>query len=194
MKVVPRPPVLPGRGALCLTASDGGAASVEIRRAVAADVPTIAQLNGDVQRLHAAAHAELFKPASAGDEVMAWFAAALAKTGAHLLLGTVEGKAVGYIYGQVMTYQENPFRYPLETGLIDQLSIHPAFQRRGYGDALLDALLVSFRAASVARIELSVWAFNDSARRFYERRGFTMVQQRMSLELPLAAPPASVLA
>lgn len=184
MKVVPRPPVLPGRGALRLTAYGGRAVTVEIRRAVATDVPAIARLNGDVQRLHAAAHGHLFKPAGEGDEIVSWFAAALAKPGAHLLVGTAQGELVGYIYGQITPYPENPFRYPLAVGLVDQLSIRPAFQRRGYGDALLDALLAIFRESGIGRVELSVWAFNASAQRFYARRGFATTQHRMSLEFP----------
>ncbi|HEY8598615.1 MAG TPA: GNAT family N-acetyltransferase [Thermomicrobiales bacterium] len=156
---------------------------MEIRRAVMADVPLIARLNRDVQRLHAAAHGELFKPAGEGDEIGVWFAAALMKPGAQLLIGTVDGEMVGYIYGQRIPYQENPFRYPLTIGLIDQLSIRPAFQRRGYGEALLDALVAIFRDAGIARVELSVWAFNDGARHFYERRGFVTAQHRMCLEL-----------
>jgi len=175
---------------LRLTADGGGAGAVEIRRATAADVAAVARLNGDVQRLHAAAHGDLFKPADEGDEIAAWFAATLVKPGAHLLIGTVDGEVVGYIYGVAMPYQENPFRYPLAIGLVDQLSISPAFQRRSYGEALLDALLAIFRDAGVTRVELSVWAFNETARRFYERRGFAVAQYRMSLDLPTATSPA----
>lgn len=191
MKVVPRPPVLPGRGALRLTPYGGRAGTVEIRRAMVADMPAIVRLNGDVQRLHAAAHRGLFKPAGERDEIISWFVMALAKPGTHLLIGTIEGELVGYISGQVIPYPENPFRYPLEIGLVDQLSISPAFQRRGYGEALLDALLAIFRAAEIDRVELSVWAFNDSARRFYERRGFATVQHRMSLEFSAPKPLAT---
>ena len=158
------------------------------------DLPTIARLNDDVQGLHAAAHADLFKPARAGDEIVAWFAAALAKPGAHLLVGTIDGALVGYIYGLVTPYPENPFRYPRQLGLIDQLSVRPAFQRQGHGAALLDAMLAIFRDADVTRIELAVWAFNESARRFYERRGFATTQYRMALQLPAAAIPAQALA
>ena len=71
-----------------------------------------------------------------------------------------------------------------QLGLVDQLSVRPAFQRQGYGEALLDAMLAIFRAAGIARIELSVWAFNESARRFYERRGFATTQYRMGLQMP----------
>ena len=193
MKVVPRPPVLPGRGALRLTTCCGGVGRVEIRRAVVDDLPAIARLNDDVQGFHAAAHADLFKPASAGDEIAAWFVGALAKPGAHLLVGTIGGELVGYIYGLVTSYPENPFRHPLQLGLVDQLSVRPAFQRQGYGEALLDAMLAIFRAAGITRIELSVWAFNESARRFYEGRGFATTQYRMGLQMPASDLPTPAL-
>lgn len=38
-------------------------------------------------------------------------------------------------------------------------------------------------AERVDRVMLNVWAFNQTARRFYERLGFTSFHERMALEL-----------
>jgi ribosomal protein S18 acetylase RimI-like enzyme len=51
---------------------------------------------------------------------------------------------------------------------------------------LLEALLARFRAEGVSRVELSVWAFNAGARRFYERQGFATFNERMRLDHALA--------
>lgn len=155
---------------------------MEIRRAVAGDARLVSRLNRNVQRLHADALPGLFK--SPTDDAFApdAFAALVADPAVHLLIGTVGDSPVGYLYGQIIHYRENPFRSVLTYGLVDQLAVSPAFQRRGYGEQLLRASLAIFRDAGIARVELAVWAFNDSARHFFERQGFAVSQYRMSRE------------
>jgi len=159
---------------------------MELRQAGAADFPTLARLNGTVQGLHAAAHSPLFKAEPDAAAIRGWFADFLAKPGASLLLGEEAGEPVGYIAGEVMHYPANPFRHPCALGLVDQLTVVAGAQRRGHGEQLLAALLAIFRAEGVVRVELSVWAFNEGARRFYERQGFATFNYRMSLDLDLA--------
>ena len=57
-------------------------------------------------------------------------------------------------------------------GWIEQLYLHPAAQGRGIGTELLDV-------AKGACERLKLWTFqrNASARRFYEARGFILVEQ-----------------
>jgi len=156
---------------------------MEVRPARAEDIPTLARLNETVQGVHAAMHPQLFKVAPETATIQGWFADFLAKPGAHLLLGEEAGAPVGYIAGAIVRYPENPFRLSFALGLVDQLTIVSEAQRRGYGERLLGALLAIFRAEGVARVELSVWAFNEGARRFYERQGFATFNYRMSLDL-----------
>jgi ribosomal protein S18 acetylase RimI-like enzyme len=156
---------------------------MQVRAARTADIPALAHLNEAVQGLHAAAHPALFKVAPDAAAITGWFGDFLAKSGAHLLIGEEAGAPVGYIAGEVVRYPDNPFRHSYVLGLVDQLTIAAEVQRRGYGERLLDALLVRFRIAGVGRVELSVWAFNTGARQFYERQGFTTFNYRMSLDL-----------
>ena len=142
-----------------------------------------------MQGLHAAAHPALFKAAPDAAAVGGWFADFLAKPGAWVLIGEEAGVPVGYIAGLITRYPDNPFRRSFTLGLVDQLTIASGAQHRGYGERLLDALLAIFRAEGVTRAELSVWAFNDGARRFYERHGFATFNERMSRDLA-PAPPA----
>jgi GNAT superfamily N-acetyltransferase len=57
-------------------------------------------------------------------------------------------------------------------GWIDQLYVLPQFQRRGAGDALLGL-------AKAASVNLQLWTFqkNAPARRFYEARGFVVIEE-----------------
>lgn len=162
---------------------------MEVRAARAADLPTLARLNETVQGLHAAAHPALFKIEPDAAAIQGWFADFRAKPGAYLLLGEEAGEPVGYIAGEVIRYPENPFRHAFALGLVDQLAVVAGRRRRGHGERLLAALLAIFRAEGAGRVELSVWAFNADARRFYERQGFAAFNCRMSLDLALAPAP-----
>ena len=57
-------------------------------------------------------------------------------------------------------------------GWIDQFYVLPARQRQGVGEALLDIAKTVFP-------ELHLWTFqrNAPARRFYEKRGFAVMEQ-----------------
>ena len=57
-------------------------------------------------------------------------------------------------------------------GWVDQLYVLPAAQSRGVGTELLD---VAKRACE--RLELWTFQCNERARRFYEARGFALVEQ-----------------
>jgi len=163
---------------------------MEVRPVRVADIPTLARLNETVQGLHAAAQPTLFKAAPDEAAIGGWFADFLAKPGAHLLIGEEAGVPVGYIAGLITQYPDNPFRRSFTLGLVDQLTVAAAAQRRGYGERLLEALLARFRADGVTRVELSVWVFNEGARGFYERQGFTTCTCRMSRDLAPALHPS----
>ena len=57
-------------------------------------------------------------------------------------------------------------------GYIENLAVHPDFQNRGYGRALLASAVNLLSERGAERIHLDVAAVNQRARRFYERCGF----------------------
>jgi GNAT superfamily N-acetyltransferase len=57
-------------------------------------------------------------------------------------------------------------------GWIDQLYVLPTAQRRGIGTELLDVAKAKF-----ARLQLWTFQRNAQARRFYEARGFVLVEE-----------------
>jgi [ribosomal protein S18]-alanine N-acetyltransferase len=66
----------------------------------------------------------------------------------------------------------------LDEAHITLLGIHPHYQRQGYGQQLLIALLDRARSIDMARATLEVRASNDGAMRLYERYGFQSVGRR----------------
>ena len=75
----------------------------------------------------------------------------------------VWGAADGTELGGIIAFRD---------GWIDQLYVLPAAQRRGIGTGLLDVARSKF-----ARLQLWTFQCNVRARRFYEARGFVLVEE-----------------
>ncbi len=58
------------------------------------------------------------------------------------------------------------------TGRIFSLAVHPLYQNRGIGSALLREIIAVFQKSGVVEVVLEVRLGNLKARRFYERHGF----------------------
>ena len=57
-------------------------------------------------------------------------------------------------------------------GYIDNLAVHPDFQNRGFGRAILAQAVSGLLASGAVRIHLDVAAVNVRAQRFYENCGW----------------------
>jgi ribosomal protein S18 acetylase RimI-like enzyme len=159
------------------------ATDVIIRRATLADVELLAELNKDVQQIHADAYPNLFKPPDNTAEIEVDFRTRiLADVDGFVLIIEAEREAVGYIYAKTVTRPENAYVYAQKYMLVDQVSIKPAYQSRGYGQKLMDAVRSEAVAQGLHRVLLDMYAFNSNAQQFYAKIGFERVSVRMALD------------
>ena len=83
---------------------------------------------------------------------------------------------VAELDGEVAGYVKFDHPYPLEASKhvlhVSGLAVDPAFQRRGAGLALLDAVEVEARSRGLRRITLRVLAHNKAAVKLYEKAGY----------------------
>lgn len=56
--------------------------------------------------------------------------------------------------------------------MVHHLVVDPSCRRRGIGDALMDELEVRVQALGARRVNILVYAHNDSGRAFWARRGY----------------------
>jgi putative acetyltransferase len=91
------------------------------------------------------------------DETRAFFRGVVAER-AEVVVAESEGQVVGFA--------------ALGSELLEHLYVDPRFQGRGIGSALLE------RAKELRPQGFRLWVFqrNEEARRFYERRGFRLVE------------------
>lgn len=88
----------------------------------------------------------------------------------HLLLATANDDPVGTIFGK-------PRRDDPQTGQISLLAVHPAWQRQGIGQMLLDAALAALTADGCRRCRAYVVASAQDIHAFYEKRGWTFTAE-----------------
>ncbi len=154
-----------------------------IRRATLADAELLAELNKDVQQIHADAYPSVFKQPHNTAEILADFKTRiLADTDGFVLIIEADQQAVGYIYAKALTRPENAYIYAQKYMLVDQISVKPAYQNNGYGHRLMQAVRDEAVVQGLHRVLLDMYAFNSNAQQFYAKMGFERVSVRMALD------------
>jgi diamine N-acetyltransferase len=156
-------------------------AVMQIRKAGLNDAELLARLNEPVQRLHYEARPDIFKPPALSDEIIAWYADLLNQPENHFFIAEAEGQAVGYVGAKVVHQPATPFTVAMDGLLIDQISVNDDQRGKGYGAALMQAVVDLARAKKINRIMLGVWDFNTHAIEFYKRQGWRVYTERMEI-------------
>lgn len=157
---------------------------MKIRSATLGDAGLLAELNVDVQRLHAQKLPHLFKqPHDLGIIAATFRDVFLANPDMRVYVVEVEDVAAGYIVAQITCRPENAFTYEQKTVYIDQISVRPAYQRQGCGQALIQAVFDLARSEGIERVTLATWDFNTDAQAFFKKQGFNVYHYRMDVTL-----------
>ena len=151
---------------------------VIVREATEADADSISSLNSDVQAAHASAVPWLFKPAGPGTFAPDVVAELLDEPGNLVFIAEVESSPAGYVYAEIIDRPETSFNYAYQMIYIHHVSVHPTLRRQGVGRALLEAMHAEATKRDIRMISLDVWTFNDAARAFFSRSGFTAHSER----------------
>lgn len=154
-------------------------ATIRIRQAGAGDADALSLLNADVQALHAAAVPWWFKPPGPGSFPPGAAAALIAKPENLVFLAEAAGAPTGYAYAEIIRQAETPFRHACEMVHLHHLSVRPACRRQGVGSALIAAVRAAAAERGITLLGADVWSFNDAARNFFRRHGFTVFNERL---------------
>lgn len=133
----------------------------------------IGRLNDAVQRMHAECHPDVFRYPTDRSEVAAFFRDRIATQDNSVLIASVSGQAVGYVWCEVQRRPPNPFKHARETVYIHQIAVAPEYRGMGVGSKLMQAVAGLAREMDIGRLALDTWEFNAAARAFYEGLGFS---------------------
>jgi GNAT superfamily N-acetyltransferase len=155
---------------------------IEIRPATPGDAVAISRVVEDTQAIHAAAHPDVFKPATADcfppDAIRS-----LMGSPDHLFFVAVDaGDVVGYSYAEIQRRPESGFKFAALQMYVHQMGVRDAHRGRGIGSGLLSAVRDSARARGITHLALDVWTFNERARQFYVDHGFQPYQERLWID------------
>ncbi len=155
---------------------------MNIRRASIDDAELIARLNEPVQRMHAEARPDFFKPYTLDDDLITFYIDLLIAPENHIFIGEVDGQAVGYVYAKLNRRPESPFTFAIDEIVIDQISVNDDQRGKGCGEKLMQAVYDLAKAEHIQRVMLMVWDFNSHAIGFYKKLGFRVYSERMELQ------------
>jgi diamine N-acetyltransferase len=153
--------------------------AITVRRATTADAELVSSLNADVQALHAAALPWRFKPPGPDTFPPAAAEALLAKPTHVVLIAEIDGEPVGYVYAEIIHRPETPFHYAHAMVHLHHISVRPEFRRQGVGNTLLEAVRSVGKDQDITLMTAEVWAFNEDARAFFRRNGFSAYTERL---------------
>ncbi len=155
-----------------------------IRSALAHDAAAISSIACEVQALHAAAHPTIFKPPGAATFPPETIVELMAMPGHHFFVAASGDTVAGYLYAVVESQPATAWKYATTVLTVEQMGVHDSHRAQGLGERLLRAAHSLAQERGVAEVRLSVWAFNDGARRFYDRHGYAVYQERRRSVLP----------
>src|SRR5699024_774682 len=84
-----------------------------------------------------------------------------------------DGKVAGYCTVTMREPSANPVLQPRRIAWMEELCVAAGYRRRGIGEILMKAAECEAKQRGAEKIELMVWAFNDSAENFYQKMGMS---------------------
>ena len=161
-------------------------ATVGIRAASPADIPTIGRLGALLVQVHHEFDAERFIAATPQTEqgYGAYLGTQFNKANVIVLVAELHGEVIGYTWAGLEGYDYMSLRGP--AGVVYDIVVATAYRGHGVGHLLLDAALTALSARGAPRVVLSTAAKNVAAQRLFERAGFrqTMIEMTRESDAP----------
>jgi ribosomal protein S18 acetylase RimI-like enzyme len=156
-------------------------AVVSFREATAADYDVVCVLCAELDRFHREARPSLFRDPGWPPRDRAFFQSML-NDGA-VLIAEAARQPVGMAVLKLKTGPATPVRAERSFVELDSLVVLPQYEGQGIGQQLMHQAETWTRRKGMRALELSVWAFNERAARFYDRSGYDVQVQRRAKSL-----------
>ncbi|WP_227395017.1 GNAT family N-acetyltransferase [Jeotgalibacillus aurantiacus] len=137
------------------------------------DVDVIASLNKPVHDLHVKLHPDLFVPYSF--EAMRDAFLKILEHGEHEMY--VLDEDAGFVWFEIRRREANAFKKEVSYVYVHQISVSPAYQKKGYGALLMGKVEEAARERGINRVQLDYWSSNTDAAAFYRHQGFDVLRE-----------------
>ena len=154
-----------------------------IRQAQESDIPQVASLLYQVHDVHATGRPDLFVKGErkyTDEELKEIFSDEVTRP---VFVAEENDNILGYVFCIFEEIEESRSRYGVKSLYIDDLCVDEKARGTGIGSSLYDYVLAYAKEQICNRITINVWALNESARRFYEKKGLVPLKTTMEKRL-----------
>lgn len=152
---------------------------MKIRRAEERDLPAIDRLLLQVLTVHHNGRPDLFKE-NCRKYTDGELRGLLRDESRPILVAENGGEVVGYAFCVFQQHRNDNILTDIRTLYLDDLCVDEASRGEHVGTALYEAVLALARENGCYNVTLNVWSCNESALRFYEKRG--LKPQKIGME------------
>lgn len=146
------------------------------------DYLLIAELNEEVQELHARLFPQVFKPY---DEASVEHALKkmINNLNCYAFVAFQDGTPIGYMVLLIKEQPENAFMFARESLYIDQIGVLSAYQKTGVGSLMMEQAERLAKELDLTRVELDHWTANTVAAAYFRNRGYTLYREQLSKQI-----------
>jgi ribosomal protein S18 acetylase RimI-like enzyme len=155
---------------------------MKIRYAEESDLPRLCELHAELNRLHAAARPDIFRPGTE-TETAERLLAMLRDPDTDVLAAEEDGALCGFAAVKLAARPESAVTREMRDMHIKEICVTRASRRRGVASALIWQIRCLAREKRCERLELSLWTFNADAAAFYKALGFSAYKQSLELRV-----------
>lgn len=154
---------------------------IAIHKPTIDDYDAVRALVAEVHALHHAARSDVY--AADAHFSREYYAALLADENGFPIAAYDGDKLVGFASAFMKPPNPNPAMLPHRIAYIDDICVHSRCRGRGIGRLLYNETVRLARERGADTLMLTVWAFNESAMRFYKSLGMT--ERNINMEMRL---------
>lgn len=100
-----------------------------------------------------------------------------------IMLYVENGNAIGLIVGSINNEETNDYDFKApKRGRINELIVNKKYRGKGIGQKLFDAMQDYLKSIGCEKILIEVFAYNENARKFYEKNGYHLRMTEMISE------------
>lgn len=156
---------------------------IEIRTAVENDYEQLCRLAAELDSFHSAALPHIFQAFEGASRERSFFFPPPDEIQGITYVAVRVNDLLGFVSIATKLTAPIPLLVPRKITVVDSLFVASSARRQGVAKALMAQAVEWAQSVQCSAIELTVYAFNDSASQFYKEEGFEDLSRKMILRL-----------
>ena len=153
-----------------------------VRFAEEKDLNRVNELRKQVNDLHVEGRPDIFKPGF-GEELRGFAKVLLEGENSDVIVVEREGIICGMVCVDYVNKPETKYGMARNFYHVQEIAVDEGFRRQGVAKELFEFMKKDAKKRGLSKIELDVWAFNESALEFYQAMGFQETRRWMEFEV-----------